>query len=1546
MESNNKGSLEDRVGALSEMKRKLLESLLEEQRAQKRTALLHEKGKTGMQKREPGLTVLPSTYMQRKFWYVEQLHDQSIAYNLSGYVQFHGKLRPELLHRAFADVCMHQEALRSVFKEAQGSLQVELRGDIGDEAFKLCDLSGKEHGAGMPELELLMYEEGIRPFPLSQGPLIRLIVYKLGDSDWIGQIVWHHIVSDGYSIGIFIKELLQRYEGYAGGSGLSANETDLQYYDYVIHFNQRAEQGEFDDQLQFWREHLAGSSLSCTIPADYRPTHEQDYQGDRVLFEIGQPLRAELETAAKRHGVTLFVLLLSALKVMLHKYINQNDIIIGVPVAGRNDERLQAVVGCFLNMLPIRSRLHPEQPLFDYIRSENEQVLQALRNQDIPFDRIVEELGVERDLLSTPVYQVIFSYETDVLHDIQTKDFSIAFGELDLKTAKVELALEINEAGSGLKGWFEYKSGKFSRERIQRITDYYLQIVEQFAARHNCAIGEIEMITAEEERRILYEFNRPSAGYRAQTIKQLFEAQAEARKEAVAAVCGDERITYGELNRRSNQLAHYLRKQGVGAERVVGILLDKSIEALVAILGVSKAGGAFMALDSSYPEERISYMLEDSAAHCVITSGAGDYPRLPGVPEISIFDQAIAAEPSADPSDAAGPESLAYLIYTSGTTGKPKGVMVEHAGIVNLRDYFIGSYAISAEDTVLQFANLVFDASVWELVMGLLTGAKLCIVSKETVLDPGRFESEMLRHHVTVATLPPQYWKEIAHRKLGLRLLITAGSASNRKLVEQLPSGLVYYNAYGPSETTVCASDWRYERDKLVPDKIPIGRPIPNMQIYMMNGDRLCGIGVIGELCAAGVGVARGYLNMPELTAEKFIDNPWGPGKLYRTGDYACWLEDGSIAFFGRMDHQVKIRGHRIESGEIEAVLHSHKNVIHAVVTVEEETSGEPSLAAYLVADERPGLAEIRDFLKERLPAYMLPSAYFTVDTIPLNVNGKVDTRQLAVMRRKLEAESHYVAPATETEKKLERIWSRLLGVERVSVKDSFFEIGGDSIISMQVIARAAEEGIKLELKSFYEDKCIEQMALRAVPLENVQDNQGEVTGVYPLTPIQRWFFNNEFQEADHWNQSVCLELALPPEPGILNDALNELCRQHDALRTRVASRAGGRTAEIMPYVHCPRLETADLSGNGEAEPLMQAAIAGLQRSLRPEAGEMFKGLLIRRGQERRDRLVLTAHHLVCDAYSLRLIVEDLFHFYEALAAGQEAAPRSKTVSYPQWSREAEAYAGSFEAAAKIGEWNKELEKRRLTAGSRTRADAGYEGEAGLWRSALSEEATFRLFTEVPKHYSIRPMEAMLAAMGIMLRAEDGTCPAIYIESHGRDRFAEQSDVSRTVGWFTQLYPLYLDDAAWPDLGSALKKVKDGLAVAQKRSFEFLLANYTRGPVEMVFNYMGQLDSGSSGNSPFRIIGGESLGARGPGNARVGRLEVNAYVLNGRLTLEWVYSARRESEKSLCRQARAFEQALLEIIEYCIESEDSGTSVSDFYEVDTEDLDLILSKFN
>jgi amino acid adenylation domain-containing protein/non-ribosomal peptide synthase protein (TIGR01720 family) len=1535
-------NLEQRINSLSGAKAELLEKLLQEQRKKKQAFLQHNSTNSRIQKRRKD-TKIPCSYMQMKFWYVEQIAKNSIPYNMSGFVRFTGRLDTSCLKTAFGEVIKRHEALRSCFVEEKGTVAVKLIDIIIDDVYseKIC--TDKFYSES--ERIDMMIEEGSRPFDLSKGNLIRLTCYKFSDTDWIGQITWHHIVSDGYSSGIFIREILSIYVQLAANCYKGVSGPEIQYYDYVIYANTQLAENKYDAQLRYWINTLSGSAMKCEIPNDYPADHVITYRGDRVNFTINQEIKLKIEDIAKKYNVTKFCILMSALKIMLHKYVAQDDIIVGTPVIGRNMEECQDLIGCFVNMLPIRSVIDNETKVSDFILAESTNILNALNNQDIPFDYIVEQMKVDKDIYSTPIYQVVFSYEGNAIKEISVKDMQIEFSELNLKTAKVDLALEINDAENGYEAWFEYKSNKFSRERIEKIAAYYMKVLAELISHADKKICEIEMITEREKNMILNVFNKPiSASYEPKTISAIFEDVVCQYPNKTAVKCRDISLTYKELNEKANQVARYLAKRGVSRETIVAVMLEKSIEAFIALLGVSKAGGAYLPLDLSYPKERISYILSDSKAAFVIVDNQNTNTS-ENVECIDINDERIASESKENLGISSDYNNLAYIIYTSGTTGKPKGVMVEHTGIRNLKEYFINEYNVTKDDVILQFANLVFDASIWEFVMGLLTGATLCIFTKEIILDTDKFIEALESNRVTVATLPPQYWTMIQDKKPNLRVLITAGSEANVNMLKDLNESITYYNAYGPTETTVCATDWRYDRNKPLPGSIPIGTPISNMQVYIMNHNTLCGIDCVGELCIAGVGVARGYINNEKLSNEKYQKNPFGEGKIYRTGDYASWTKDGDIIFHGRIDNQVKINGYRIELGEIENAIHELAQVRDAVVITESD-AGDKSLAAYIIADDSLTLNEIRTKLLKKLPGYMIPANFYKVSYIPLNVNGKVDKQRLKSIGDKMMQESTYVGPTNETEKILADIWCEYLGLEKVSITDNIFEIGGDSIICMQIISKAAERGMKIELRSFYDDKCICEMAKHVVMNDFTTDEQGVISGELSLTPIQQWFINHNFEQENYWNQSVVLEVK-DLQVECLNKALNEVRKQHDMLRAKLIKDQGSFKLAIQKYEEKELVTVVTAADKSDEE----YAIKKLQQSLDIYEDDVFKALLLI--TDKGSKLVMTAHHLVCDAVSYRYITEDLFNFYRNLIQEKEIKYPIKTNSFLYWERELSNYLRKDSTLSKLKWWKSQNLNMLRRLPKDFLEGSNLEQDAVTIAHKFTPEDTARLLKDVPKNYKISTIELLIACLAMVLYEWDNKTHLIYMESHGRDVLTETVNVERTVGWFTQIYPFVLEIKEGLSLNDILMKCKDTLAQVEEHKTEYLVlsnnefASYQE--VErnsLIFNYLGQLDNVVGGSSDFTILRSDELLPRGGINHRPFLLDITAYILNGQLIIELCYSNKIYKDSTVNNLLTKFSDKILESADYCINTDAYGLSASDFSDVDMEDLGFILSKFN
>ncbi len=1023
-------------------------------------------------------------------------------------------------------------------------------------------------------------------------------------------------------------------------------------------------------------------------------------------------------------------------------------------------------------------------------------------------------------------------------------------------------------------------------------------------------------------------------------------------------------LTYRELDRWANRLAHYLRGLGVGPETVVGVCLERSTEAVVALLGVLKAGGAYLPLDPDYPQERLAYMLADAGVSVLVTREAW-LERLPSHPaQVVCLDRdgaAIAERASSRPAGGAEPENLAYVIYTSGSTGAPKGVMVTQQGISNLALAQIPLFDLGPNSRTLQFASLNFDASVSEMFTTLLSGGCLYLARSDMLLGQGL--TDLLRDQaITHLTLPPSLWAVLpAERLPALQTLVSAGEACGWDVVERWADGRRFLNFYGPTEVTIGSSCLlNPERSADGPLTAPIGRPIDNLRLYVLDRAlRPVPVGVPGELYVGGVGVARGYLNRPGLTAERFLPDPFGPepgGRLYRTGDRVRYLPDGNLEFLGRVDRQVKLRGFRIELAEIEAVLGQHPGVGETAVLLRQE-AGTERLVAYYTSPERPEptLGDLRAFLGKRLPDYMIPSAFVPLADWPLTPSGKVDRAALPVPAEgRLGADQAYTAPRNPVEEALAAIWSQVLQVERVGVHDNFFELGGDSIQSIQVAAAAAQHGYRLTTQQIFEHQTVAELAQVVDQAPASQAEQGLVTGPVPLTPIQRWFLEQDLPEPHHWNQAAMFELPEPLEPALLRRALSALLRHHDGLRARFERAGEGEWRQVIgPLDDQVPLERADLSSRPrpEQKAALEAQAAQAQTSLDLSQGPLLRALYADLGAGRPDRLLLVIHHLVMDGVSWGILMADLLTAYRQLAAGQVVSLPPKTSSYQAWAERLSAYAQSDEVLADVDYW---LNPKRETVpplplDSAQGLDQNTEASARTLSVELDEAATQALLHEAHEAYNTQVDDLLLTTLA---QAFEGNALLVDVESHGRLPL-DDLDVSRTVGWFTSLYPLLLNLDAEQSPGQALKAVKEQRRAVPELGVSYGLLRYLRDdPIlaervsqlpqaQVSFNYLGRSLVGEWPLAP------ESPGPmHSPQAPRRYLIEVNAQIVEDRLRLDWTYSQAVHRRETVAQLAERYRAALEALIEHCRSPEAGGYTPSDFDEADLtqEELDWLLQE--
>ncbi len=1164
---------------------------------------------------------------QKRLYALQQFEENSISYNMPMVMTLEGELDKTKLKDTFNRLIQRHEALRTSFEIIDGEPVQVVNKEV---SFEIEYIEADIEKASEIAIEF------VKAFDLSKAPLIRVALVKIKDKEHILMIDMHHVISDGVSMGILTKEFMELYDG------KKLTELRIQYKDFAVWQNELFKSGEIKKQEEYWLQAFEVEIPVLNMPTDYQRASIQSFEGDNINFELNEELTNKLKQIAKETGSTMYMVLLSACNVLLSKYSGQEDIIIGSPTAGRPHADLENIMGMFVNTLAMRNYPESSMTFKKFLAEVKASSLQAFENQDYQFEELIDKLNITRDLSRNPLFDVMFVMQNMDAGELQIEGLKFKPYEIDNKIAKFDITITATEFDKTIGLSLNYCTKLFKKQTIEDMSKHLINILNSISNNTNLRLSELEMLSEQEKHQLLVKFNDTKAEYQKdKIIQQLFEEQVEKTPSNIAVVYKEEKLTYKELNEKSNMIARILRNKGIKQNEIVGIMIEGSTEMIVGILGILKAGATYLPIDPKYPTDRISYMIEDSKTRILLS----DFQPKDMIGEntelILLKNKELYKGENTNLDIINTPKDIAYIIYTSGSTGKPKGVMIEHSSLVNMCKWNIDYYEVTEEDNITKYAGFGFDASIPEIFPGIITGAAIHIIDEEIKLDLEKLNEYYNDNRITISFLPTQISEQFM--KLdnhSLRYLLAAGD----KLRYFEGKKYKVVNNYGPTENTVVTTSFIVDKEY---DNIPIGKPISNTQIYILDKtNKLQAIGIPGELCITGEGIARGYLNRDELTADKFIENPFAKGqRLYKTGDLARWLPDGNIEFLGRIDNQVKIRGYRIELGEIENELLKHNKIKEAIVIAKEDNIKNKYLCAYIAGEAELNSKELREHLSNNLPEYMIPAYFIQLEQLPLTANGKVDRKALPDPDGNITTGAEYVAPRNEIEEKLVSIWKEVLGLEKVGINDNFFELGGHSLKAINISAKINKElNVSVPLGEMFKTPTIKGLATYVKGtkqsiysrIEPVEEKE-----YYPLSSAQKRIYTlQQFEEnSTSYNMPMVMTLEGELDKSKLDEAFNKLIQRHEALRTSFEVIEG----EPVQVVHKEISFEIEYTET-DKEKAREIAIGFVK------VFELSKAPLLRvaltKINDKEHILMLDMNHIISDGVSMGILTKEFMELY------------------------------------------------------------------------------------------------------------------------------------------------------------------------------------------------------------------------------------------------------------------------------------------------------------
>lgn len=1488
------------------------------------------------------------TSYQKDIWIEQQLYPEKAFYNVGGYMKIEGKINPEIFQQAVNELICQNDSLRIVISEKDGQPFQKFLSKL-NYSMKLHDFSDKSNPLEY-SLEW-MDNEMTKPFTINNNVLFYNTLIKVNDELYYWLMKCHHIISDGYGFSLISIRVKAIY------NNLINKETyeydTYSYKDFILEDEKYLKSKRYEKDKEFWKQRLKDlPEPLITRKTNRYGTEENNITSSRESITIERSYYNKISEYCKGHQCSEFHFFLASISIYFSKIYSKEDIIIGVPILNRNNKKYKSTIGLFVNVIPLKISVKKQLNFTELMINIKNDLAKCYRNYKLHLRQIISEILHSKES-NNPLFEIVLSYEKHN-HKEQLCDYKTESVALTHRSEKNALSVYVREFtdSEDVKVDFDYQLEIFDNIfSIKNVKKHINNIINNAIEEKSEKLAKLDYITKEEKNQILIDFNNTKKDYpKDKILQELFEEQVEKTPDNIAVSCEDNELTYKELNEKSNQLARVLREKGVKQDTIVGLITEPSVDMAVGILGILKSGGAYLPIDPvAFPEYRIKYMLEQCQSQIIITTSKYENISKKLSKEIILIDSKETNELSKDNLEKINKSNnLAYIIYTSGTTGKPKGVMVEHKNIVNTIQWRKNEYQLDITDNVLQLFSYVFDGFITSFFTPLVSGARSVFIDKEKSKDPQAIKESITKNKITHFIIVPILYGaiiEILSEKevKQLKIVTLAGEKSPVGLVhksKEKNENLLLVNEYGPTENSVAST---FLKDMKEGQENIIGQPINNTKVYIVDqSNKLQPIGVSGELCLAGEGIARGYLNRPELTNEKFILNPYNEDeKMYRTGDLARWLPDGNIEFLGRIDHQVKIRGYRIEIGEIEAKLLNHVDIKETVVVALEDKNNNKYLCAYIVTKKELTTGEIREYLSEELPTYMIPTSFVQLEKMPLTPNGKIDRKALPEPEANINTGVEYLQPTNEVERRLVEIYEEVLGVNKVGINDNFFDLGGDSIKAIQVSSRLNKNGMKLEIKDIMKSPSIKQLSTKVKISTKNKANQGNVEGKVNLTPIQRWFFDKNFTGMNHWNQAVMLYNKDRFDKDNIYKVFEKIVEHHDALRMiyNVENKGISQSNRGVKGGELFTLETIDLTGTKEYKEEIEKESNRIQRTI-----DLSTGPLVKLGQFKTidgDYLLIIIHHLVIDGVSWRIILEDIETAYKDILEGKEIKLQEKTESFKDWSTKLYEYAKGKKLLREKNYWKSVYEHEVEEIKVDNQIENRIKKDSKSISLELSKDDTMNLLKNTNGAYNTEINDILLTTLGMALNQWAGyENIMINMEGHGRENIIEDTDISRTVGWFTSSYPITINNFNTKDITTAIKITKESFRKIPNKGIGHDILKYI-SPVEDIqdfkmekqpeinFNYLGQFNEKTKNNrfGLANISSGETIH---PEAEQCYKLDINGFVSDEKLVMNITYNTKEYKKETIETLANEYKYILKKVIEHCMLKENAEHTPSDY----------------